>query len=195
MHDTARWPQETDAQQRYMTLDRLGLEPERLDFYRQLLACTDADDSHDRQRLVLRFREEGCGRARFIADPAALPAVLAAFAPWRAALQAMPGEMTGDVLLARVHLQLGQPLDAFLASASWRTAQADIWQSAVALLVMRLAMPGDEALLARLTDVLRVGYFLAALDGGAGSLAEQRGRNAWLDATLVLPQEVTWPGH
>ena len=195
MHDTSKWPQETDIQSRYMTMDRLGLVPEQLDFYQQLLSCTDADGSQDRQRLALRYREEGCGRARFIADPAALPLPMAGCVAWRVTLQAMPGEMSRDALLAHVHLQLGQSLDTFLASAGWRTAQADIWQSALALLVMHVPLPGDEALLVRLTDVLRVGYFLAALAGGAGGLADHDGRKALLGAMLVPPQEIVWPGQ
>ncbi len=70
---------------RYISLNSLGLEPEQLDFYQLLLACAGEEGASVRQ--ALRFRVAGCGRASFIGSLDALPAPLATFPLWRAELE------------------------------------------------------------------------------------------------------------
>lgn len=170
----------------YMTLESLGLEPDRLDFYQLLLSCTGEDAAGERRRHAMHFRMDGYARASFIASLEALPAPLLRFPLWRAELALLPGELPRDALLAKVHGELAQPPGTFLASSAWTTAQDDIWQSLLALALTQAHL-ADVALMQQLTDVLRVGYFLRLLDGRLGSLADPR---AALAAQLVLPQAV-----
>ena len=71
-------------------------------------------------------------------------------------------------------------------------ARADIWQSLLAL-ALSSGQLADAALMAQLTDVLRVGYFLRLLDGNRCSLALHAERRAALTARLVWP-DVAVPG-
>lgn len=196
MHETSRQQQSTGAGDlpRFscMTVQSLGLEPDSLDFYQLLLACTGEDAAEEKLRHVLQFRMSGYARASFIGSLAALPAPLLRFPLWRTELELLPGEVPRVALLASVHGELGQSPGNFLASAAWKTAQADIWQSVLAL-AWTQAHLADAALMLQLTDVLRVGYFLRLLDAGACSLASDARRRAVLAAQLVLPEVVVAP--
>lgn len=196
MHDTSK-PQDAavpgdPALLGYMTLERLGLDPAGLDFYQLLLSCTGEDAAGEKRRHAVHFRLAGYGRASFIGSLAALPAPLLRFPLWRTELERVPGELPRDALLDCVHGQLGQPPGAFLASPGWKMAQADIWQSLLAL-ALSSGQLADAALMAQLTDVLRVGYFLRLLDGSLCSLALHAERRAALTARLVWP-DVAAPG-
>ncbi len=191
MHDTAKQPLTAvpgDAAL-HMTLESLGLEPDRLDFYQLLLSCTGEEAAEEKRRHALHFRMQGYGRASFIASLEALPAPLLRFPLWRTELERLPGALPRDALLASVHGELGQPPGSFLQTVGWKTAQADIWQSLLALALSQ-AHPADAALMRQLTDVLRVGYFLRLLDGRLGTLAGQAECRAALVAQLVLPQAI-----
>lgn len=194
MHDTSKQPTAPGdlALRNYMTLESLGLERDRLDFYQLLLSCKGAEMAGEKIRHALHFRMGGCGRASFIGSLDALPAPLLRFPLWRTELELLPGELPYDALLASVQDQLGQPPGAFLNAAGWKTAQADIWQSVLALALTQGNL-ADAALMQQLTQVLRVGYFLRLLDGGLGGLAGQAERRAVLAAQLVLPDVVAPP--
>ena len=171
---------------RYISLNSLGLEPAQLDFYQLLLAC--AGEEGEGVRQALRFRVAGCGRASFIGSLDALPAPLATFPLWRAELEGWPGELAREELLARTSASLGQPAGAFLASPAWRLALPDIWQSLLALAWTGADHAADAALTAQLTDVLRVGHFLQILEGRRASLAGHGARRAVLGAQLLWPE-------
>lgn len=191
MHDTStQLPQESASGPppwRYLTLESLGLEAASLDFYQLLLSCTGEDAAAQMHRHAMHFRMNGCGRASFVARLDALPAPLARFPLWRTELEGLPGDLPAASLLERVQGALGQPLHAFLASPGWKTAQADIWQSLLAL-TLTSGQLAEAALMLQLTDVLRVGHFLRVLDGGLCSLAGHAERRAVLGALLVLPE-------
>lgn len=85
---------------RYISLNSLGLEPEQLDFYQLLLACAGEEGASVRQ--ALRFRVAGCGRASFIGSLDALPAPLATFPLWRAELEGWPGGRARNCWRGRV---------------------------------------------------------------------------------------------
>ncbi|APA67883.1 hypothetical protein [Janthinobacterium sp. 1_2014MBL_MicDiv] len=178
---------------RFISLASLGLEPAQLDFYQLLLSCAGEDHAEEKMRQVLRFRMDGYGRASFIGRLDALPAPLASFPQWRAELEGWLGELAREDLLARAGVLLGQPAGAFLASAGWRQALPDVWQSLLALAWTQAGNPADAALAAPLTEVLRVGHFLHVLAGDRASLASQGQRRAALAAQLVLPDMVTPP--
>lgn len=178
---------------RFISLCSLGLEPAQLDFYQLLLSCQGEDHAEEKMRQVLRFRMDGYGRASFIGRLDALPAPLATFPLWRAELECWPGQLAREDLLARASAALGQPAGAFLASAGWRLALPDIWQSLLALAWTQAGHPADAALAAQLTEVLRVGHFLQVLAGQRASLASQGERRAVLAAQLALPDMVTPP--
>lgn len=176
----------------YMTIDSLGMDVARLDFYQLLLSCTGEDAAQERMRHALHFRMHGCARASFIGNLDALPQLLARFPLWRMELDALPGEWPRAALQQHVLGPLGQPLDSFLASPGWKTAQDDVWQSVLALALT----PGplaDAALIVQLTEVLRVGYFLRLLDSGRCALRLPAERRAVLAAQLLLPEELLPP--
>lgn len=193
MHGTSQQQQPAArgdlAPLKYMTLGSLGLEADTLDFYQLLLACTGEDAGGEKIRHALHFRMDGYGRASFIGRLDALPAPLPHFPLWRTELEILPGELPPDALLDSVRGQLGQPPGTFLSSVGWKTAQADVWQSLLAL-ALAPAQLADAALTAQLTDVLRVGHFLRLLDGRPGSLAGYAECRAALAAQLVLPDVV-----
>jgi hypothetical protein len=197
MHETSA-PQPHEATPghvalRFMTMASLGLEPERLDFYQLLLSCTGKDAAQEKIRHALRFCMEGYGRASFIASLDALPAPLLQFPLWRIELEALPGEQARASLLDSVQCMLGQAPAAFLASAGWKGAQADVWQSLLALALTQADHLSGAALSLQLTDVLRIGHFLRLLDSGATSLEASATRRAALTAQLVLPDAVMLP--
>ncbi|MGK5056195.1 hypothetical protein ACQ4WY_04540 [Janthinobacterium sp. LB2P49] len=194
MHDTSTQPHGAarpgQLDYRYISLKSLELDPEQLDFH-QLLACTG--DAEESLRQVVRFRTDGYGKTSFIGSLHALPAPLATFPLWRAELEGWPGELAREDLLARASAPLGQPVGVFLASPGWRMALPDIWQSLLALAWTRAGSPADAALVAHLTDVLRVGHFLQMLEGNRTSLAGHGARRDVLGAQLVLPEGVLVP--
>ena len=188
MHETSTPPPDAAPGQfddRYISLNSLGLEPAQLDFYQLLLAC--AGEEGEGVRQALRFRVAGYGRASFIGSLDALPAPLATFPLWRAELESWPGELAREELLARTSASLGQPAAAFLASPAWRLALPDIWQSLLALAWTGADHAADAALASQLTDVLRVGHFLQSLEGRRSSLAGHGARRAVLGAQLLWP--------
>ena len=193
MHDTSKQQQASApddlALRNYMTLESLGLAPDRLDFYHLLLSCTGTEMVGEKIRHAMHFRMGGYARASFIGSLEALPAPLLRFPLWCTELELLPGELPYDALLASVQDLLDQPPDAFLNNAGWKTAQADIWQSVLALALTQGNL-ADAALMQQWTQVLRVGYFLRLLDGSMGSLAGQAERRAVLAAQLVLPDVV-----
>lgn len=192
MHDTPGQQQVLNIQTHYMTLDSLGLEPGKLDFYQLLLSCTGENAAGEKIRHAMHFRMDGCARASFIGRLDALPAPLLRFPLWRTELEHLPGELSRDTLLASVQGQLGQRPGTFLMSVGWKTAQADVWQSLLALALTQNQL-ADAALQQQLTDVLRVGYFLRTLDGGAYSLTSHAERRRVLAAQLVWPDVLMLP--
>lgn len=192
MHDTPKQQQELNIHTHYMTLDSLGLEPASLDFYQLLLSCTGENAAEEKIRHAMHFRMDGYARASFIGRLDALPAPLLRFPLWRTELELLPGELSRDTLLASVQGQLGQRPGTFLHAAGWKLAQADVWQSLLALAWTGSALV-DAALQQQLTDVLRVGYFLRALDGGSYSLAGHAERRRLLAAQLVWPDALLPP--
>lgn len=193
MHDIALPPPAATPEGvalRYMTLASLGLEPGRLDFYQLLLSCKGEGALREREEHARRFLQDGYGRARFIARLDALPAPLLRFPLWRTELEALPGELAQAALLDCVQAGLGQPAGAFLDAPGWQSAQADVWQSLLALALTGADQLADAALAAQLTDVLRVGYFLRTLEGGAHRLAGHGARRTVLAAQLAWPDEL-----
>ncbi|WP_415894231.1 hypothetical protein ACMXYN_07675 [Neptuniibacter sp. PT8_73] len=98
------------------------------------------------------------------------------------------GQQSQEDIEACVEGLLGESVDSFLTSATWTTAEANIWQSLFVLTLV--GGQSDQQLSEQLVDSLRIAHFLKLLNGKLVSLEYQLQRNLALNSTISIPDAV-----
>lgn len=154
--------------------------PDNLLLYTQLKGCTGAGAA----AAKIGFAKSFIASKAFISDPCDLPAPVNCFPLLRMELLALLKICDDeDEIIALAEELLNEPLDRFVKSKAWKTAQASIWQS---LFALALDGSDNQGLLAtELVNVLRTGHFLTLLQQ-SGLLQGGRRQGAQQDD---LPRE------
>lgn len=157
-------------------------DPDSLLLYTQLKSSKDAT-------AKTGFAKSFLGSPAFIKDISDLPAPVNNFPGLRIELLALLKHCDDeDEIIALTEDLLNEPLDRFVKSKAWKSAQASIWQSLFAL-----ALAGSESqgmIATQLVDVLRTGHFLTLLQQDMLPPERYQDWRLPLEALVVFPDAV-----